>query len=91
MVIPTQIDSIYGTSIIKKQSNQISLHVILVFADNHEKLLSKDFNSYNKGKGTWLENPLDDKFPFANPLITNDALKVFEFLIEVNEFAKRKQ
>jgi len=33
---------------------------------------------------------LSDKFPFSNPLVTDNALKAYEFLIEVNKFAQRK-
>ena len=32
----------------------------------------------------------DTEFPFANPLITDSSLKMFEFIIEANNFFKRK-
>jgi len=89
MVIPTIDDSIYGVSIIKKQTNQVSLHIISVFQEfDNNILLSKDYKS-SVNKGTILEKA-DEQFPFANPLITDSALKVFEFLIETNKFAQRK-
>lgn len=34
--------------------------------------------------------PADTEFPFANPLITDSSLKMFEFIIEANNFFKRK-
>lgn len=31
----------------------------------------------------------DESFPFESPLITKDSLKVFEFIIEAKNFARR--
>lgn len=31
----------------------------------------------------------DKDFPFNNPLVTGSAVKMFEFIIETNNFAKR--
>lgn len=40
-----------------------------------------------EGNTTLLE--ADSEFPFSNPLVTKDAVKTFEFIIEAKNYAKR--
>ena len=36
-----------------------------------------------------LLKELDKDFPFSNPLVTSNAVKTFEFIIEANNYIKR--
>ena len=45
--------------------------------------------SKDKNGEIHLLKEIDKEFPFSNPLITNDAVKIFEFIIETNNFVKR--
>ena len=38
-----------------------------------------------------LLKELDKDFPFSNPLITNSAVKTFEFIVEANNYIKRNK
>lgn len=73
MIVPTNINNI-GVSIIKK-NNKISLSLA-------------EINS-KTNKVQKLLDSADSQFPFNNPLITKDAVQVFEFLIEAKNFAQR--
>ena len=37
-----------------------------------------------------LLKDVDKEFPFSNPLITSNAVKTFEFIVEANNYIKRK-
>ena len=73
MIVPTNIDNI-GVSLIKK-NNKVSLSLAEI--DSKTNKVQK------------LLNSADSQFPFNNPLITKDAVQVFEFLIEAKNFAQR--
>lgn len=73
MIVPTNIGNI-GVSLIKK-NNKVSLSLAEI--DNKTNKVQK------------LLNSADSQFPFNNPLITKDAVQVFEFLIEAKNFAQR--
>ena len=73
MIVPTNIDNI-GVSLIKK-NNKVSLSLAEI--DSKTNKVQK------------LLNFADSQFPFNNPLITKDAVQVFEFLIEAKNFAQR--
>lgn len=36
-----------------------------------------------------LLKELDKDFPFSNPLVTSNAVKTFEFIVEANNYIKR--
>lgn len=36
-----------------------------------------------------LYKDVDKDFPFSNPLITSNAVKTFEFIVETNNYIKR--
>lgn len=74
MFIPCQQISDYLGISCIKKNNKISLHLA-------EK---------NDMNGNVSLIPADTEFPFANPLITDSSLKMFEFIIEANNFFKRK-
>lgn len=86
MVIPMEKE--FAVSLIKAGTGT-SLHLIHVFADDQSPLDAKDYDSYPKGKGTWMEDA-DEEFPFPNPLRTKKAFEVFEFLISAKKWAQRK-
>lgn len=73
MIVPTNISNI-GVSLIKK-NNKVSLSLAEI--DSKTNKVQK------------LLNSADSQFPFNNPLITKDAVQVFEFLIEAKNFAQR--
>lgn len=37
-----------------------------------------------------LLKAVDKEFPFSNPLVTSNAVKVFEFLVESNNYFQRE-
>lgn len=44
----------------------------------------------NKKGEVVLIKEVDKDFPFSNPLITNNAVKTFEFIVETNNYINRK-
>ena len=38
-----------------------------------------------------LLKELDKDFPFSNPLVTSNAVKTFEFIVEANNYIKRNK
>ena len=51
--------------------------------------ISLNIASKDKEGKTLLINEVDEEFPFSNPLVTSNAVKVFEFIIETNNYIKR--
>ena len=45
--------------------------------------------SKDKNKKISLLKEVDKDFPFSNPLVTNNAVKTFEFIVEANNYIKR--
>lgn len=62
-----------GVSLIKK-NNKISMNLARI-------------NEENNKVDTLLE--ADSDFPFNNPLVTKDSVKIYEFIIEANNYAVR--
>lgn len=67
-----------------KVTNNFGVSVIKRNSKVSLHLASKD-----KGKIILLKE-IDKEFPFSNPLVTSNALKVFEFIVEANNYIKRK-
>lgn len=88
MIIPLG-DSNYGVSIIRKQAKKLSLHLVSTFTKEGMPLKTKDFEKCDESNRKVILEKVDEGFLFANPLVTDNAVKVFEFLIEAKEFVKR--
>lgn len=74
MFIKSLIVDNFGVSIIKKDSKKVSLS------------LAKKDNVIGK----IILISADEEFKFNNPLITDKSITVFEFIVEMNNFVKRK-
>lgn len=44
----------------------------------------------NKNGEVVLLKDVDKDFPFSNPLVTNNAVKTFEFIVETNNYINRE-
>lgn len=74
MFIKSLVVDNFGVSIIKKDSKKVSL-----------SLAKKD-----NVTGKIILISADEEFKFNNPLITDKSITVFEFIVEMNNFVKRK-
>ena len=54
MVIPCSFASKFGVSMIKKQSNKVSLHLVSVFSENEPNLMAKDYDSGDEKEWSFI-------------------------------------